>query len=117
MIDTNTEQLPLFHPKLGEFEAKVGIGRASFPMGRRRQLEQAKQTAILLAKGSFDRCITADDVVRWYAIRGINLPGKLGNAMGSLFRASCWEFTGRYVKSKRVSRHANTIRVWKLREA
>jgi hypothetical protein len=31
----------------------------------------------------------------------------LGNAAGSVFRGKEWRFTGRYIKSSRVSRHAN----------
>lgn len=38
----------------------------------------------------------------------------LGNAAGSLFRGSEWEFVG-WVKSRRTSNHSRYIRSWRLK--
>lgn len=40
----------------------------------------------------------------------------LGNAAGSLFQTSEWEFTGRRVKSTRVQANANELKVWRLKQ-
>lgn len=112
-----TDQLPLFNAGFSQLEMEVGIGRATFPEHRRELLEQAKEKAKEIAFFDHARCISADDLVFWYAKnRHIDLPAKLGNAMGSIFRGKDWEFTGRYVKSARARSHRNLLRVWRLKD-
>jgi hypothetical protein len=77
-------------------------------------LEKVRVALVALAQSRQDRCVTADDAQRWLIANG-HSPSELGNAAGSLFRGGDWEFTGRWTKSCRVSRHANQIRVWRLK--
>lgn len=101
----------------GLFE--VSVGRFDLPKGealkqrgmevaastRIEDLELARQELRIIAQGRPDRCVTADDAARF----------NLGNSAGSLFRGGEWEFTGRWEKSKRPARHANNLRVWRMR--
>lgn len=52
----------------------------------------------------------ADAVVAEMEMRSIDST-QLGNAAGAIFRGKNWKFV-RYIKSVRVSRHANKIGVW-----
>jgi len=59
------------------------------------------------------RIATADDAALGFVRAG--LPADyLGNAAGALFREPCWEFTGSWIPSQRVSNHARSNRVWRL---
>jgi hypothetical protein len=92
-----------------------GIEKATTPDFRQELLRDAKSIAIDLCTTA--GTVTADDVSWFFETeRGIDLAGILGNAMGSLFRGSRWEFTGDLVHSSRKSRHRNLIRVWKFKE-
>jgi len=78
---------------------------------RKGLLERAKTIAHKLA--SDGRTITIDDVVEALAIAS-DAPGLLGNASGSVFAGKMWECVG-WRKSTRVSNHARSIRVWRLK--
>ena len=54
----------------------------------------------------------ADDVQRYLIFHGNCEP--LGNAASSIFRGKEWECIG-WKKSERVSNHARSIRIWKLK--
>lgn len=106
-------ELPLFDLAKSEEARDLGIELAASPAARRLLLLDAQRVAIMLAmrNGEAD----ADDVVKWYAEHDIDLTGKLGNAMGALFKGAGWEWTGKFTKSARVHAHANLLRVWRLR--
>lgn len=57
--------------------------------------------------------ITADDVVEQLVRAGYDVHS-LGNAAGSLFRESCWHWTGARRRSARIHAHANELKVWRL---
>jgi hypothetical protein len=57
--------------------------------------------------------VTSDDVGRLLEKHGLD--GNLGAAAGSLFRGDEWVFTGRRVKSTRVTNHGREIKVWRLK--
>lgn len=84
----------------------IAIAESNHPSG----IEIAKQVAKELAEQRGE--ITADDVQAEMHFRGINLC----NAAGGIFRGKQWEWTGRVVKSARISNHARILRVWKLKE-
>lgn len=67
-----------------------------------------------IARTNAARECSADDVMKELIKLG-HKPAELGPATGSIFRAKCWEFTGKIIKSTRVSNHSATIRVWRLR--
>ena len=76
-------------------------------------------TALQLARNIADELyrqkgvVNADDVGRVLKQRyGIDT---LGPASGSLFRDRKWKFTGRWVKSKRITNHSRMIREWTMR--
>ena len=54
----------------------------------------------------------ADDVAIELEKHGVDST-ELGNAAGSIFRGKDWKFVG-FMKSVRVSRHRNQIRIWQL---
>ena len=57
--------------------------------------------------------VTADDVGECLDRRG--LADCLGPAAGSIFKTKDFEWTGKYVKSARVSNHSRMLRVWRLK--
>lgn len=57
--------------------------------------------------------VTTDDIRREFVRLHLDW---LGNAAGSIFRDSRFEFAGDYIKSTVVVGHGNLIRVWKLRK-
>lgn len=101
-------QIGLFDAKKGEQLKDEGMDKAA--CNRDFDLAIARNTAVMIAQGRQDRSCTADDVQRVLIERGISL----GNAAGSIFRGKRWRFTGRFVKSQRVSNHASIRRVWQL---
>jgi len=89
-------------------------GMATAAKSRNELLNVARECAIWYAKEFHGTC-SADDVAKVMNYRGYNY-SDLGNAAGSIFKASDWNFTGSYVKSKKVSAHARDIKVWRLKE-
>ena len=86
----------------------VGITLAAENHGN---LAEAQAVAMQLAADNGR--VTADDVYQRFVIDQGN--SWLGNAAGALFRSSLFEWTGELVPSRRPSRHANYIRVWRLK--
>ncbi len=75
-------------------------------------LTLARVLAVALALRQQNREITSDMVGIAMTNRGMR---PLGPAMGSLFRDGNWQFTGKYVKSIKVSNHSRMLRVWALK--
>ncbi len=86
-------------------DAGMAVAESNHPEG----IAVAKQVAVELAQQRGD--VTADDVQAEMAERRIHLR----NAAGSIFKGKRWEWTGRVVKSSRVSNHARILRVWRLK--
>lgn len=103
---------PLFDAEKADEAAEEGIARAASPIHRQMTLAGAQELARHLAV--LHGRVTADDLARVCADRGVDLPRILGNAMGAVFRGPEWELVG-YEKSERVRRHGNVIRVWRLK--
>lgn len=95
-----------------EAERLKAVGQAKAAENKKSLLAYARKVAKGLA--SDGRAISADDVQRALSEKGISVSA-LGNAAGSLFRESCWEWTKEFVKSARPHSHANLLRLWKLR--
>lgn len=77
---------------------------------RRENLRMAQEYAKLYARRNGS--VHADIVSAWLDKRGME---QLGNAAGSLFKGKEWEFTGEWVKSKKVTNHGHQNRVWRLK--
>lgn len=60
--------------------------------------------------------VTIDDVREWMDKYTTNAKD-LGNAAGSIFKGKEFEFTGVWVKSRRVSNHARMVRQWRLKRS
>tara|TARA_R100000988_G_C4004954_1_gene171841 strand:+ start:1901 stop:2242 length:342 start_codon:yes stop_codon:yes gene_type:complete len=90
-------------------------GMATAANSRNELLKVARDCAIWYAKHQGFGICTADDVAKVMTDRGYTY-SDLGNAAGSIFKANDWNFTGSYVKSKKVSAHARDIKVWRLKE-
>lgn len=107
---TETMQHELFS---GEERKEAGIKRAMSPAGRKNMMIHARRIARMI--GTSQGEVTADDVVRYFDVRGIDLPAILGKAMGGLFRTEEFVPTGEYRPSTRPERHASVSRVWRVR--
>lgn len=90
-------------------------GMAQAAENRSELLAIARDCAIWYARYLGHGTCTADDVAQAMHSRGYNY-SDLGNAAGSIFKGADWNFTGTYVKSKKVSAHARDIKVWRLKE-
>ena len=74
-------------------------------------LDQARRIARTIAVRRDDRCVTADDIGE--ELERLGAP-QLGPEAGSVFaQKSVWEFTGRRVKSSRVSNRHRELKVWR----
>jgi hypothetical protein len=102
-------QLKLF--SLGDAERLKHEGMRSAANAKKAQLRLARDIAVRIALTRDDFTCHADLVQSVLIEMGINL----GNAAGSIFTQKDWQFTGEFVKSKRVSNHASIRRVWKLK--
>jgi hypothetical protein len=104
-------QQTLFDATQAAREKELGMARAQ--SNRSEVLANALDVAILIGRNNAE--VTIDDVFITMAAFDMH-PELLGNAAGSVFRfMSLFEFTGRWVKSKRVSNHGRYIRVWRLK--
>ena len=102
-------------PTLFDFERGGELkdeGMARAAAGRASLLAYARGLAVEIAMARPDRCVTADDVQAALAERGVSVHA-LGNAAGALFAGGAWEWTGRWVKSRRAHAHHNPLRVWR----
>lgn len=75
-------------------------------------LEHARKVAEAI--GRRKAAVSADDVAEALECEGISIFA-LGNAMGSCFRGGKWQWTGRFVKSRRTHAKGNLLRVWTLK--
>lgn len=97
----------LFDLDKGQEQKEDGISRvASHYAGG---LSFARRVAIDL--GMSRETVTADDVQEWLNDHGYPM---LGKEAGDLFRGGEWAFV-RSTPSRRVSRHACPISVWRLK--
>jgi hypothetical protein len=108
---TDDQQKTLFDLTKGLQLKKEGKKKARMAKGE--LLERAREIARDV--GEAKEFVTADDVQRQLIKEGHH-PFALGNAAGSIFRGSEWEFTGRMVKSARISNHGHQNMVWRLKE-
>ena len=104
-------QLSLFD--LDEGERRRDRGKADVAQSRETLLRIARGFAREIALSRVERDCTADDVARMLIHHALPL---LGNAAGSLFNQTEWEFTGEWRASERASNHGHQNRVWRLRE-
>ncbi len=96
----------------GERQKEAGIAQASDLLSRRFLLDKAREIALWVCRNCGD--VTADDVYREMEVRGYN-PELLGNAAGAIFRGEEFIFTGKWLKSERVTNHARMNRVWTIK--
>ena len=101
----------LFDLVEGEKEKARGMSAASW--SRSDLLAEAQTIACELAMAREMREVHADNVYREMKRRGIPFEG-LGPAAGSIFKGRDWVFTGKRIKSARISNHARDIKVWRL---
>ncbi len=87
-----------------------GMGYAA--SNKKEGLAKARILAVDLALQRVNREITSDMVGIEMTHRGMP---PLGPAMGSLFRDGNWQFTGKYVKSSKISNHSRMLRIWALK--
>jgi hypothetical protein len=104
-------QLPLFDGKRSRALKAKGMAKAA--AHRNELLDFARGLALSIALRG-DGTANMDEV-KIAMLRLRYDPSELGNAAGSVFKGNEWEFTGRYVKSQRVSAHARDIKVWRLK--
>jgi len=107
----NQLNLNAFDIKTGEALKDAGMETAA--EARAKVLALGREFCRITAVQRDDRTATADDAYTGLIASGYS-GNCLGNSAGSLFRGHRWVFTGRWVKSKRVSNHARMIRVWRL---
>ncbi len=79
---------------------------------KQERLTKARLLAVEIALRQVNREITSDMV--GIAMQAHGMP-PLGPSMGNLFRDGNWQFTGKYVKSSKVSNHSRMLRVWALK--
>src|SRR5262245_9774350 len=103
-------QVGLFDRRQGERGKSHGMDLAA---EKRKELLQTVRLAVKgIALTRESREVTADDAANWLVSVG-RAPEDLGNAFGSLFRDSDWEFTGEWRESVRSSNHSRANRVWR----
>ena len=101
--------MTIFHSERGEQLRLDGMAQAAD--NSRDNLLLARKVAAQIAKGRFDRCVTADDVGR--VMKADYKLDSLGPAAGSIFKTNQWEWTGEFRKSKRITNHSRMLRVWR----
>lgn len=104
-------QLPLFDARKSRALKARGMAKAA--AHHNELLEIARDVAEAIAR-SGDGTATMDQVAMYLITMDYN-PADLGNAAGSVFKGSRWEFTGQRVKSTKVSSHAREIKIWRLK--
>jgi hypothetical protein len=96
----------------GEKAREAGISQAA--QSKNPLLNKVRAHLCVLAASRSNRCVTADDATKFLVEIG-EKETALGNAAGSLFNSSEWEPTGCWTPSTRVTNHARSVRVWRLR--
>ena len=103
----------IFDSEEGEHRRSEGMDIAA--VSRKHVLRLARHACVEAALARSERTATADDAQKWLIDGGYS-SDYLGNAAGSLFTdKDTWEFTGRWVPSRRVSNHGHQNRVWRLK--
>lgn len=74
-------------------------------------LARAKQIARRIALGKFERTATMDEVHAAMQAEGID-SSKLGNAAGSTFKGTDWQFVG-HIRCQLVTSHGRFNKVWR----
>lgn len=110
--DEEDDKQPIFDFDAGERLKEEGQNRAA--VRRLELLQFARDGLENIARSRESREVTADDATR-YLVENGESGNALGAAAGSLFRGKQWEFTGRWVKSEKVTNHASDLRVWRLK--
>lgn len=100
-----------FSAQLSQEAKREGLGAAVW--SRKELLWKVKEALKQIALSRSSRTASADDGQEWLMAHGYQ-PSDLGNAAGAMFSGKEWECVGR-IYSTRVSRHANEIRLWRLR--
>ena len=98
----------LFDEKLSDKLKEKGMAKAAD--NTREMLVKARLIAKQIAKKT--GTANADQVGR--VLKRIYMIDSLGPAAGSIFKGKEWEFTGNWVKSKRITNHSRMIREWRL---
>lgn len=108
-----SEQREFFDLPEGERQKEKGIAHAT--TNKSELLRHAQAVAEQIAASRASRKVSIDCVMRQLIEEGFT-PADLGKAAGSVFRNNLiWEFTGEYIKTKRITSHARPVGVWKLR--
>ena len=99
----------------GDRRKRRGKDLAALP--RDYELGVARQVALMLALRDPERETDAARVMEHLSLNHAHIA--LGNAAGSIFTGAFaglrWEFSGKWIKSNRVSAHSRMIRVWRLK--
>jgi hypothetical protein len=103
-------QPTLFDEAESDRQREIGIARASAT--RAELLDAAQRSARQICQERGEAYI--DDVYRRLELLGYNTEN-LGPSAGGVFKRDEFIFTGRWVKSTRVSNHSRWVRIWRLR--
>lgn len=101
-----------FDFEAGQVAKITGMQRAATGRNAEGPLDIAREIAVRLAIESGE---THADAVGAILERDHGIK-TLGPAAGSLFRGEIWEFTGRRVRSSRVSNHSRELKIWRLNQ-
>ena len=100
--------MKLFDAKRSEQLKLAGMETAADNV--KEPLDLARTVAKELALLKPDRCLTSDEVNAALEAR-YNI-ASLGPAAGSLFKTKDWRWSGRFVKSIKITNHSRLLRVW-----
>jgi len=104
--------MDLFDAAESERRKQEGMARAA--AAKPLLLQYARDLAVSLAYRHGE--VNMDQVNAMMVMAGIP-EDALGPAAGAVFKSKEWEFTGKFIKSSRVTNHSRLIRVWRLKEA
>ena len=100
--------MKLFDRKRGEQLKLVGMEMAADNVKEPLELARAVAKEIALLKP--DNTVCADEVGAEMESRyGLDT---LGPAAGALFKTKDWRWSGRFIKSTRITNHGRLLRVW-----
>jgi hypothetical protein len=86
---------------------ELGMGLAAD--AAEEPLKKARSIAFQIARSGSREC-DSDQV-----FKGLGEGFPTGPWAGSIFKGQDWEFTGKRIRSSRISNHAREIKIWKLR--